>query len=322
MQAFKKMLYLVDNEVDAKTLEYALGLARDHQASLSILDVVAEPHISRAALSGWSGKTELLQRMVEARRARLEDILRATSESADVPVSVVLGRRYLAAIQMVLREHYDLVLKSADSPGWFERLFSSDDMHLLRKCPCPVWLLQPGAQRSGNIVLAAIDIDPDASAPDQDVFNRQILNTAATIAAYRSAELRVVHAWESPEADFASLFADDPDAAERQIRDGEFSVRSAIAQDIERWLRRELGPETCELLQPKFDLVHGRPEQRIPEYAAKTDADVVVLGTVARVGIPGLIIGNTAEDILEQLRCGVLAIKPDGFESPVRLESD
>ena len=123
-------------------------------------------------------------------------------------------------------------------------------------------------------------------------------------------------------ADFASLFADDPDAAERQIRDGEFRERSAIARDIEHWLRDELGPATCELLRPSFELVEGRPEQRIPEYAEEIDADVVVLGTVARVGIPGLIIGNTAEDILAQLRCGVLAIKPEHFESPVRLEPD
>jgi nucleotide-binding universal stress UspA family protein len=44
------------------------------------------------------------------------------------------------------------------------------------------------------------------------------------------------------------------------------------------------------------------------------------MGTVARIGIPGLLIGNTAETILDQLDCSVLAVKPPGFVSPVALD--
>jgi nucleotide-binding universal stress UspA family protein len=51
--------------------------------------------------------------------------------------------------------------------------------------------------------------------------------------------------------------------------------------------------------------------------ADKYNVDLIVMGTVARIGIPGLIIGNTAESIFEQVKCSVLAIKPDGFETPV-----
>jgi universal stress protein E len=48
-------------------------------------------------------------------------------------------------------------------------------------------------------------------------------------------------------------------------------------------------------------------------------ADLVVMGTIARTGISGLIIGNTAESILDQLTCSVLAIKPPGFSTPLKL---
>jgi nucleotide-binding universal stress UspA family protein len=54
--------------------------------------------------------------------------------------------------------------------------------------------------------------------------------------------------------------------------------------------------------------------------AAGLSADLVVMGTVARTGISGLIIGNTAEAILDQLMCSVLAVKPPGFTSPVKLD--
>jgi hypothetical protein len=35
------------------------------------------------------------------------------------------------------------------------------------------------------------------------------------------------------------------------------------------------------------------------------------------VGIPGLFIGNTAEEIIQTTKCSVLAVKPTGFISPV-----
>lgn len=39
---------------------------------------------------------------------------------------------------------------------------------------------------------------------------------------------------------------------------------------------------------------------------------------VGRTGIPGFVIGNTAEDTLREIRCSLLALKPNGFVSPVK----
>ncbi len=41
--------------------------------------------------------------------------------------------------------------------------------------------------------------------------------------------------------------------------------------------------------------------------------------TVGRIGIPGLLIGNTAEEVFQTTNCSVLAVKPEGFQSPVEL---
>ncbi len=54
--------------------------------------------------------------------------------------------------------------------------------------------------------------------------------------------------------------------------------------------------------------------------AKRIEADLIVMGTVARTGVPGLIMGNSAETILSQIDCSVLAIKPPGFVSPIRAE--
>jgi nucleotide-binding universal stress UspA family protein len=60
------------------------------------------------------------------------------------------------------------------------------------------------------------------------------------------------------------------------------------------------------------------PGVAIPALATQLKADLVVMGTVGRSGIPGLLMGNTAETILDQLSCSVLVMKPPGFVSPVR----
>jgi nucleotide-binding universal stress UspA family protein len=42
------------------------------------------------------------------------------------------------------------------------------------------------------------------------------------------------------------------------------------------------------------------------------------MGTVGRSGIPGLFIGNTAEEVLQNARASILAVKPPSFVSPVK----
>ena len=58
----------------------------------------------------------------------------------------------------------------------------------------------------------------------------------------------------------------------------------------------------------------------IPNFIRQNKVDLVVMGTVARSGLSGMIIGNTAEQILSRIECSVLALKPAGFVCPVRLE--
>ena len=64
----------------------------------------------------------------------------------------------------------------------------------------------------------------------------------------------------------------------------------------------------------------GEPDELIPELVNKNSIDIVVMGTVSRTGLSGFFIGNTAEKMLQELDCSVLAVKPDGFVTPVTLD--
>jgi len=64
-------------------------------------------------------------------------------------------------------------------------------------------------------------------------------------------------------------------------------------------------------------MIKGVPEKVIPAFAEKKKVDLIVMGTLARAGVEGLLIGNTAEKILSRIDCSVLALKPEGFVSPI-----
>ncbi len=305
MRSFRSILFVCDAATSDAALARVASLADHQQARLTIIDVVA-PLAS-------AEQTALL--VLERHRA-LEALCAPFRALAASTIEVSTGKRFVEAIRRVLRDNHDLLVKSAENPSWTERLFGSEDMHLLRKCPCPVWLMRPDEEVSYRTVLAAIDVDPDVSDDAQEL-NDNILELASALAVADFAALHVLHVWDSPEAGFVRLWADDPASAERSVLSGASTRHREAAERQLGRLAQSLGSEAYRHLAPKLHVIHGNPRDTIPAQAAQLGAQLVVMGTVARKGVAGVLIGNTAEDVLDQLRCAVLALKPAWFASPL-----
>ena len=71
---------------------------------------------------------------------------------------------------------------------------------------------------------------------------------------------------------------------------------------------------------PKVHLLKGNPRKVIPKLAQDLNAGCVIMGTVSRTGIPGFVIGNTAESVMHSVDCSILAIKPHRFVSSVTMK--
>jgi len=76
-----------------------------------------------------------------------------------------------------------------------------------------------------------------------------------------------------------------------------------------------------ENLMHQVYLLKGEAGRLIPALAAANEIELIVMGTVSRTGIAGLLIGNTAEKVLRQVDCSVLTVKPEGFITPVKLDA-
>lgn len=321
MKRFKNILYVYEQSVAQEaTMARAVSLAQNNQASLNVIDVIPEVGGGIGMPPGGPVSTDLKKFRIEERLRVLEALTVPYRDRLPVNLDVIVGKTFIEVIRAVLRNDHDLVIKPAENPEWLDRLFGSDDMHLLRKCPCPLWLTRPAEKPNYERILAAIDFDPNDPAQEEQALNDEILQLASSLAVSDFADLHLVHVWDAPEADFVRLWANDPEEAGKAIIEGERSRHEKGMQHYASKLYRAIGAEAYDYLSPRIHLPRGSASTTIPVLVGDLKADLLVMGTVARTGIPGLFIGNTAEAILEQLQCSVLAIKPPGFVSPVKLE--
>ena len=320
MQRFRKILVPICGDPSRQpVLTQAARLARQNGASIKLISVVEDmPWYTRLVLS----TAEELQTLIVRTRAKDLEALAEPLRHNEVEVSteILRGRPYLEIVREVQRGGHDLIMKEAEPNE--SLLFGSTDMHLLRACPCPVWLLKPG-HGDGRFtrILAAVDPAPPSDEMDllhlktdlaqkDEALDVRILDLATSLASREGAELHVLHTWSAPGEGLASReMLLTQEQVDRYVEDSREAARMAL----ERLLARYPG----EPVRRFVHLLKGDPADVIAEFAQSGQFDLIVMGTVARTGITGLLIGNTAEAILQRLNCSVLAVKPDGFISPV-----
>ncbi|MFC1796443.1 universal stress protein [Pseudomonadota bacterium] len=196
MKRFSNVLAVVNpDRNDASALHRAVSLANSNLAALTVVSVLEElPGDLRMSLL-VANPAEIRDIAAAEERDQLEELV-SVVEAKGVPIEkkVLAGRPFIELIRQVLGGNHDLVIKNIEpSEGLLDVFFSSTDMHLLRKCPCPVWIIKPGHKHFRRI-LACIDFDPGGF--ENDALNRQIIEMATSLAAAESSELHIINALE------------------------------------------------------------------------------------------------------------------------------
>jgi nucleotide-binding universal stress UspA family protein len=303
LKRFQRILFVNQPLNVPDALERALQLARNNGAHLDIINVYEDlpDSLEKAIAALKKQQHDQVTRLVDESRLRIPSVKHLQRS----------GTPFIEIIKAVLEYSYDLVIKPARGYSRLSAmLFGSTDLHLLRKCPCPVWIIKPGTEESYGRILAAVD--PDPSEPENAELNRLILELATSLALQEQSDLHIVHAWRMP--------------YEAQLRGGrrylpatELDRLVAQTQQIhEERLQALLAQHDVSAMRSKRHLVKGDPGEVIPALAREAQAQLIVMGTVARTGIPGFFIGNTAEKTLAAVDCSVLAVKPRSFQTPVQ----
>lgn len=322
MLRFKNILVqITSDEGPQHALGRATKVARKSGAALALVAGVEEfPWYTRLLAPGSAELSTLMaQRSAESLEGFAEPI---RAEGINVRTHMLRGRLSLEVVREVLRGGHDLVVKDAEPRGGV--LFPSRDMDLLRTCPCPVWLVKrPQPARPLERVLAAVALTPeeDADSPlaiegyhsaAHANLDARILEFATSLAELEGAELHVLHAWSAPGED---LLRGDPRVRASMLDD----YVESLHQEAQAALAAFLAAHPAEPGRRVEHLRKGHPAEVITRFVADERIDAVVMGTVVRIGLPGFLIGNTAETVLDRVSCSLFTVKPDGFVSPVTL---
>ncbi|WP_028621144.1 universal stress protein [Pseudomonas sp. Ant30-3] len=274
MQAIRSILVVIEPEhSESLALKRAKLIAGVTQAHLHLL-VCDRKHDHGAMLSVLKAGLQ-------------EDGYSVTTEQAwnESLHETIVDVQQAEGCGLVVKQHFpDSSLKKA--------LLTPADWKLLRSCPTPVLLVKTSRPWTGGVILAAIDVGNIDG--EHRTLHATIIDHGYDIASLAKAHLHVISAHPSP-----MLSATDPTLQ--------------LSETIAARYREE-----CKAFQAEFDIdddhlhiAEGPADVLIPFTAHKLGAAVTVIGTVARSGLSGALIGNTAEVVLDALESDVLVLKPD-----------
>jgi universal stress protein E len=216
-----------------------------------------------------------------------QDGYEVTTQQAwhDSPHQTIIKVQKAVGANLIVKQHFpDNPLKKA--------LLTPDDWKLLRYSSSPVLMVKTDRPWTGGIVLAAVDVGNKDG--EHRTLHAGIVSHGAEIAALAKGSLHVLSAHPSP-----MLSAADPTF---QISE---SIKAAYLEKCREFqLANDIPDE-------RLHVEEGPADVLIPHLAHKLNAVVTIIGTVARTGFSGALIGNTAEVVLDTLESDVLVVKPD-----------
>jgi len=301
VNSVKKVLYIVTPGKHSEAVfNYAKQIAAAKGNLLTVLSISPKiPNRLHRFLTGLSG-SEIEQLIAKEEESQIRDLV-SQSIKTEPQTSLLfrIGDLLETVIEEVKSTPYSLVIKEKEEP---EKSIShaSPDFKLLRNCPVPVLLLEPNHLNGFQEICVAID--PLHEDPNNAPLNQRLLATAREAAKREQSNLHIVSAWK--------LFGDD--FIRHRMDPDEFNqAEHAYKENVEKEMQKVVSASNYPGTKESLHLLHGDPKYVIPHFLKTHHIDLLVIGTVVRTGLQGVLIGNTAEKILGDTQCSLLTLKPE-----------
>lgn len=184
------------------------------------------------------------------------------------------------------------------------------DWHLLRKCPCPVWMVKGKVWPNDDSIVVAVNLSNEESYHDE--LNIKLIQETENIShrIVKHPHAHLVSAYPVAPSNIAIELPDfDPNIYNQTLRGRHLIVMKKLRQKF--------------AIDEKYThVLKGSAEKIIPEICDELHAGIVVVGILGRTEISAAFLGNTAEQIIDKLKCDLLAIKPEGFVCPINLANN
>ncbi|PKG82193.1 universal stress protein UspE [Colwellia sp. 75C3] len=313
MDMYQNILVVIDPTTDEqKALNRAIDLATrinisapDKQINITAFFSIFDFSYEMTTILSSGERDTMRQMVINEKQQWLDGIISAINSQIKITSKVVWHNRpFEAIINQVIDHKHDLVVKGTHQHDKFKSVvFTPTDWHILRKCPSPVLLVKEHEWPLQGNILAALNVGSDEA--EHLSLNNTITKQAKNIAQLITANVHLVNSYPGTPVNIA-IEIPEFDASE---------YNNAMQAHHKEAMNNHAN--SFDIPLSKTYVEEGLPETVIEQAALNIDAELVILGTVGRTGISAALIGNTAEHVIDQLNCDVLALKPDGYISPM-----
>jgi universal stress protein E len=306
MVSINKILVVIDPTVtEQPTLARIADWPRPLQAQLKLFICDYNPHLNIEQEISPAAFDSVRKSIVLRHRERLEELaaplraqgLRVVTEVAwDHPVheAIVRQAEEWGADLVVKDTHYHSALRRA--------IFSNTDWSLIRTCPSLLLLVKPRPTGHVPCVIAAVDpLHPHAEAASLD---HLILDSAKLLAHMAGGQTHVLHSF-----DVIPLVMGATDA---MVMPAALDLTEIVAEMKKNHTEavRALAGEH-EIPPERVHVIEGSVQQVLVSATDELHADLLVTGAISRRFLERLVLGSTAEAVLDKLNCDLLIVKPE-----------
>ncbi len=311
MNTIKNILAIIDPTAESqKALARACELANKTGAHICAFLSIYDFSYEMTTMLSLEERDAMREAVIKDRTEWLNELIRECDCPHQITSKVVWHNRpFEAIIHTVFDGDFDIIVKGTHEHHTLKAvIFTPTDWHLIRKAPCPVLLVKDHAWPEQGNVIAAINA---ASDDEQHLaLNKRIIKDAQFICDIAKGHLHLVNAYPSTPLNVAIEIPEfNPNHYNDAVKKHHLEGMQAYAAQF------GVGESHCHVKE-------GLPEDVLPFVADELDAELVVMGTVGRTGLSAALIGNTAEHVIDRLNCDVLALKPDGYVSPMAKTDD
>ncbi len=300
MDRLKTILAAIDFSPCANDgFAHAIRIAQEHgpETEVVVLHAVQTLLYNR----GWlDAEADALlpttSQLMDQSVGRMQAMVAACAPSCKVRQEVVAGHALGTILEWCDRMHPDLLVLGAHSTLDAFRHMGYVASGAIRKATAPVLAVHASSSRAFGRMLVATDFSDTSLAA---------LRHALRVAPTDGCDLEIIHAFPDPWAG-----VEPPDWHRATVPDFAERYATRVRDQIQEWAKPILAEKPK--VRASFTAVqHPKPGQAIVERAKQGACDLIAIGTKGTTNLRELLLGSTAERVLREVPCSVLAVKPD-----------
>lgn len=286
----------------ATALKQAVRVAERNQARLEAVHIIETLVVTDLEEALTPFQADIRAGLVRDARRDWQGFTAEIPGATTLELAVEIDNPVTAILRRVRAQPADLLVLVTHGTSRSDRGAGTLATACIRKAMASVLLVRDSHAGPFRSVVACVDFSATS---------RKALEHAVRMAAQDGAALHVLHVFHAP---WHRLHyrAPTPQASpdyQKQYRDG-----------LRRRLEAFCEPCLAQMahLKPQYEVFdyqgHG---WGITEFIKQVDGALVVLGTRGRTNLRDVLLGSTAERVVRDAPCSILAVKPEGFDHPL-----